>query len=440
MSLFHKRINELLELHIKNLEEIGLLDDDWYWNRQKMLRLKEVDAKLLNDLTTLYRKHMVSKEKYQELAEELLALREALAQLLNDTLRLPEERARYLRVNRFLREIRYLITKDLPLKIGVVGYITQKFDEEKARKLLKRIFDKINGKYPKRRKVVISMLVDLGVCSLAYREATRRRWKTVGIENQLVRTYKPFPVNEVVRAETAMHERFSFFTIPLDVVVRIGGSNLDRELCETSRKKDKDIFEVEVKAPSLIIKDIDPIAKSGISIKRKTQLSNVVERPLLKACRILYDKNIRIVMSSANLQNIGEGAHILIDYDSLSEENKRIGLRLGTLSPPAPVQQLKTVVPVKPCSTIRISIPISRGSTPVIEIEREAVKIANYFKHQKMTWVERYTYNQICLLIGWPASKRTPPNILAKMAGYYYSSREKLFYLSEEHYRKSHES
>lgn len=88
--------------------------------------------------------------------------------------------------------------------------------------------------------------------------------------------------------------------------------------------------------------DIKPIMANFVTILNENDLDEVIELPLLEPCKELYRKNIQTIMSSCNMYNIiglknyykagimyrtypyGEHfAWITIDYDSLSENNKK---------------------------------------------------------------------------------------------------------------------
>lgn len=77
--------------------------------------------------------------------------------------------------------------------------------------------------------------------------------------------------------------------------------------------------------PSKKVKDI-PAFHQGTSIPIKTRddLKDVVEEPCLKACQILFDKNIETMDSGCNGENCSDCAYIIINYDTLDERNKQI--------------------------------------------------------------------------------------------------------------------
>ena len=74
------------------------------------------------------------------------------------------------------------------------------------------------------------------------------------------------------------------------------------------------------------LKEIPAILKSrNILITKKEEIKELVEEPLVKACEMFWDKNIKTYESSANTKNIKVGiCYIKLDYESLSEENKNI--------------------------------------------------------------------------------------------------------------------
>lgn len=93
--------------------------------------------------------------------------------------------------------------------------------------------------------------------------------------------------------------------------------------------------------------DIEPIWVDSVTILQESDLEKVVELPLLEPCKELFKKNIRTIASSCNKfnalgldkygdnplvgeymkNNYGFGEHyawLMIDYDSLCEDNKKV--------------------------------------------------------------------------------------------------------------------
>ncbi len=171
------------------------------------------------------------------------------------------------------------------------------------------------------------------------------------------------------------------------------------------------------------INQIEPIGLSrGSLIKNREKLTEVVEAPLLGACKILYDKNIETTESTANSNDIKAGrAGIVINYDSLSEENKKIAQENCEISNHPDGH-----------TAAEIKILINENST-VEEIGREAEEIANKFEKQKLIWSPTFTLEQIKNLYGIAQEEDYPPEMFYQ---FYYDPQTQLFYVSEEHFHK----
>ena len=431
MALFHKNVNELLANHVEDLEAVGLLTGDWYWDRQKILQLEKIDENLLKDLIQLCKNQASDTEKYQRLIREFLMLQRVLRKLLKEKISEPEERRYKAIVNRFVKEIEYSLLRDLPLRIGVIGWIFQKFDQRKASKILKKVFDSIDKKYNHRRKEVVSKLVDAGIPALAYRGAVRRGWKTVGIAPSIAKQYKCYPVDEEIIILDEWGEEDNKFIDLIDVLVRIGGLAHDRHYALMLETSDKEIYEVNLPAvlKEITIAQIPQIRHTASDlVTARKKLSQIVELPLLRACQILYDKNIRTTEAVANREmSVGKYAFIDIDYGLLSDENKRIAERFG---------QPRSVGTEK---RIRIEMPIRDENVKVPDIEKRFVTIAKSFKNQKMNWAITLTYERATQ---YPYStEKKSPQIIAKERDWIWDTDEQLFYVSgREHYEKVRKS
>lgn len=135
-------------------------------------------------------------------------------------------------------------------------------------------------------------------------------------------------------------------------------------------KKRFDILGVSDETP---LSAIQPITKSALVPNSREDLVNIVEAPLLEACQILYDKNIKTVMSSANKEDMKSGiAWIAIDVGSLSEENKEVAKELGK------IYMMHGSVP-RPAINLEISIS---QNTTVDDIRKIALKMVEKFKQQ----------------------------------------------------------
>lgn len=102
----------------------------------------------------------------------------------------------------------------------------------------------------------------------------------------------------------------------------------------------------------LKVTDIQPIWADSVDIISEHDLDKIIELPLLEACKILYKKNIKTLMSSCNKFNVlglnkysnhidmnaiyeygNSYAWITLDYDSLSIENKTYLEKMNDIEP-----------------------------------------------------------------------------------------------------------
>ena len=424
MSIFHKTVNEELVQHISDLERIDALTDEWYWDYQRVHDLDRIDEQLINNLLQLYKSRKSDREKFRQILQKLSKLHIILTTYMKKSKLDVVERRFVLIINRFVQEIEKLLD-NFPLKIGITGYVEQRFDQQQALKFLRKAFDKIEKKYPKRTKEVVGKLIDAGIYAIAYREAIRRKWKTVGIPFSEFKRYRPFPVKEAIQLRG--QNEHDLFKNMVDILVRIGGLYRARGECEEAKENNKEVYEYSVKADLSTIADMDAIHESRSSyIKKRRDIPKFVERPLLKACIILYDKNIHTLSTSANAKDIGQFAYINIEYDTLSTENKTIGEKYGQ------------VVESDGKNLLTIKIPIQHPKVRVSEIKKRSLEIANTFKHQKMTWATRYTWEQLLQMYATTPEKAEEEGWTPEtFSSFYYDSQEKIFYLSEEHYKKT---
>ena len=124
---------------------------------------------------------------------------------------------------------------------------------------------------------------------------------------------------------------------------------------------------------STLISSVKPIEEGGITAEKAEDLETLVEAPLLESCKILHEKGIKTVFSSANKKDIANGyAYITLDLEALSEKNREIALRIGKLG---------TIHGATMRDGIYIEIPIRESST-VGEVKQEAVRIAKGFEQQ----------------------------------------------------------
>lgn len=116
--------------------------------------------------------------------------------------------------------------------------------------------------------------------------------------------------------------------------------------------------------------EIEPIEQGSLTLNSREDLVRLVEAPLLEACQLFYDKGIETWMSSANKKDIVVGeVHIIIRYDSLSDQNKKIA------------EQSEQPFSYLNREYTKITMPVTE-STTAQQISKHMVEVASRFESQ----------------------------------------------------------
>ncbi len=176
--------------------------------------------------------------------------------------------------------------------------------------------------------------------------------------------------------------------------------------------------------------DIDVITKfTNTLIKNRSDIKDIVEEPLVVACQEFYDKNIQTTGSSANRKDLETGeVEIYLNYDTLSDENKRIAEQYAEIRPYDEYFQRRDA---------KIAIPLSKFST-VEEISEEALRIARSFSKQKPIWIPRYSIDEFKKRYGIAEGEPFNPEEFKEF--FFYDEEGKRFFFSEEHFNKVKEA
>lgn len=134
------------------------------------------------------------------------------------------------------------------LKIGVVGYSGQRFDETQACDFLRKALDKVAADYPHHELAIVSGLTDLGIPHLAYLEAVRRGMRTVGIASEKAQKYQRFPVEEKMIVGKNWGDESHAFLQNIDLLIRIGGGK--QTMNETAAAKQRGTPVIEYDLPA----------------------------------------------------------------------------------------------------------------------------------------------------------------------------------------------
>jgi len=166
-----------------------------------------------------------------------------------------------------------------------------------------------------------------------------------------------------------------------------------------------------------LILDVAPINHRMIGevILYRDKIGDYVEEPWLGAAQMLWDKNIRTMGASANGKDIGYGyGYLLIDYESLSKDNRAIVSE-------HPAWEIISRLRQNLGRLVLLKIAIEQWTT-VGAFQEEAIRMAETFVSQPLTWAGPLTLDQIG---GEPNAK------------FYYRDSEGTYYLSQELHHKT---
>jgi hypothetical protein len=128
------------------------------------------------------------------------------------------------KLSQALSSLKQILAEKPYFRIGVVGYSENKFDKEKAKELLIENIDKALEKNTKNEKVsLVSGLTDMGIPGLAYREAKKRGFHTVGYACSKATEYDCFKVDEEHIIGDEWGAESDTFLANIDVLVAVGG-------------------------------------------------------------------------------------------------------------------------------------------------------------------------------------------------------------------------
>jgi hypothetical protein len=136
------------------------------------------------------------------------------------------------------------------MRVGIVGYSEQKFDIEKASKLLEECFQEhvILNDFNEIR-FIVSGLTNIGVPKISYEFAQKHYIATMGIACAKARKYDCFPCDRVHIVGNEWGDESETFLSSIDVLIRIGGGNQSKTEC--ARAKELSILVIEKELPAI---------------------------------------------------------------------------------------------------------------------------------------------------------------------------------------------
>lgn len=132
------------------------------------------------------------------------------------------------------------------LRIGVVGYSRPCFDATEASRLVSAALDATEAVRPGAPRVLVGGLTDMGVPAIAYREASRRGWRTAGYACSRAGAMRCFPVDERVIIGSAWGDESAAFVAAIDLLIRVGGGEQSRREVAMARARGVEVTEYEL--------------------------------------------------------------------------------------------------------------------------------------------------------------------------------------------------
>ena len=121
------------------------------------------------------------------------------------------------------------------MKVGLIGYSGQKFDQEKALEHISEAFNIVEDLFGDDGHMLVSGLTDIGIPWLGYREADMRGWCLVGVACAKAKDYPCYHVHkEIIIGDNWGDESTTFINM-LDVIIRVGGGKQSQQEIEMAR-------------------------------------------------------------------------------------------------------------------------------------------------------------------------------------------------------------
>jgi len=130
-------------------------------------------------------------------------------------------------------------------RLGVIGYSAQKFDVKKARKIIKKEFNYFKRIYGN-DIIIVSGLTAMGIPLLAYEEAKKNGWKTIGIACTKAKKFDIFPVDEEIVVGKEWGDESETFLKSIDMLLKIGGGEQAQKEAQTAKKLGLQVAEYNI--------------------------------------------------------------------------------------------------------------------------------------------------------------------------------------------------
>jgi hypothetical protein len=130
-----------------------------------------------------------------------------------------------------------------PIKVGVVGYVSEKHDRVEAWKLVEKGFESVRKNFPDSAIEVVSMLVDKGVPQCAYYQAAQKGWPTSAVAPEAALKSKIWPCDTAKRAGEKWGDEVDTFLSNINVLIAVGRNNHIKDYVTGARKRGLTVHE-----------------------------------------------------------------------------------------------------------------------------------------------------------------------------------------------------
>lgn len=137
--------------------------------------------------------------------------------------------------------------KNSLINIGIVGFSDEsKYKKSDGEKAVLASFNNIAELFPDREIHIVSGLSNVGIPKLAYIEAVKRGWRTVGIAPREVEPCDSFPVDDVIIVGSKFGDESQTFIDYIAILVKIGGGKQSQK--ELQMAKDRGLLVMDMES------------------------------------------------------------------------------------------------------------------------------------------------------------------------------------------------
>lgn len=133
------------------------------------------------------------------------------------------------------------------MKVGVVGYCPPtNFDEEEAARMIVDAYDQIARDFSGKEIQIVSGLTNVGVLKIAYEEATKRGWKTIGVACKKAEDHPLYPVDESFVIGDNWGDESPTFLGMINAMIRIGVGLQSIRETEVVKQRGEPVYEYDL--------------------------------------------------------------------------------------------------------------------------------------------------------------------------------------------------